>query len=248
MCRSRTPSPPRRLTRSFFPAFDETLTFEKDGALKNSRVILTDGGIYDNLGLGYLWPDRSSDVSLNVIPVDTLICCSVGYGLRQDPPSQFIFARMLSVFSAIFDRAQNASIHRLHEAQRTGQIYPSGQASNLPLLVRTVRSPWPVLAGAGLLITVAALLYTRLGQEFIPTLDEKNIAMHAIRIPSTSLSQSQQMQSAVEPEVSQFNEVAYVYSKTGTAEIATDPMPPSESDTFIILPHRAIEWVLCNRL
>jgi NTE family protein len=106
----------------FLPAFDETLTFEKDGALKNSRVILTDGGIYDNLGLGCLWPDRSPDVSLNVIPVDTIICCSAGYGLRQDPPSQFIFARMLSVFSAIFDRAQNASIHRLHEAQRTGQI------------------------------------------------------------------------------------------------------------------------------
>jgi NTE family protein len=106
----------------FLPAFDETLTFEKDGALKTSRVILTDGGIYDNLGLGCLWPDRSLDVSLNVIPIDTIICCSAGYGLRQDPPSQFIFARMLSVFSAIFDRAQNASIHRLHEAQRTRQI------------------------------------------------------------------------------------------------------------------------------
>jgi NTE family protein len=106
----------------FLPAFDETLTFEKDGALHNTRVILTDGGIYDNLGLGCLWPDRSPDVSLNVIPVDTIICCSAGYGLRQDPPSQFIFARMLSVFSAVFDRAQNASIHRLHEAQRTGKI------------------------------------------------------------------------------------------------------------------------------
>ena len=106
----------------FLPAFDETLTFEKDGAIKASRVILTDGGIYDNLGLGCLWPDRSPDVSLNVVPVDTIICCSAGYGLRQEPPSQFIFARMLSVFSAVFDRAQNAAIHRLHEAQRSGQI------------------------------------------------------------------------------------------------------------------------------
>ncbi len=106
----------------FLPAFDETLTFEKDGALKTSRVILTDGGIYDNLGLGCLWPDRSPDVSLNVVPVDTIICCSAGYGLRQEPPSQFLFARMLSVFSAVFDRAQNAAMHRLHEAQRSGQI------------------------------------------------------------------------------------------------------------------------------
>ncbi|SFP37371.1 NTE family protein [Bradyrhizobium sp. Ghvi] len=106
----------------FLPAFDETLTFEKDGALNASRIILTDGGIYDNLGLGCLWPDRSPDVSFNVIPVDTIICCSAGYGLRQEPPSQFLFARMLSVFSAVFDRAQNAAIHRLHEAQRTSQI------------------------------------------------------------------------------------------------------------------------------
>jgi NTE family protein len=106
----------------FLPAFDETLTFEKDGELKPSRVILTDGGVYDNLGLGCLWPDRSPDVSLNVFPTDVIICCSAGYGLRQDPPSQFIGARMLSVFSTIFDRAQNAAIHRLHEAQRTGQI------------------------------------------------------------------------------------------------------------------------------
>jgi NTE family protein len=106
----------------FLPAFDETLTFEKDGALCSNRVILADGGVYDNLGLGCLWPDRSPDVSLNVIPVDTIICCSAGYGLRQDPPSQFIFARMLSVFSAIIERAQNASMHRLHEAQRSGQI------------------------------------------------------------------------------------------------------------------------------
>jgi NTE family protein len=106
----------------FLPAFDETLTFEKGGELKPSRVILTDGGVYDNLGLGCLWPDRSPDVSLNVVPVGEIICCSAGYGLRKDPPGQFIVARMLSVFSTIFDRAQNAAIHRLHEAQRAGQI------------------------------------------------------------------------------------------------------------------------------
>jgi NTE family protein len=106
----------------FLPAFDETLTFEKDGALRSSRVVLTDGGIYDNLGLGCLWPDRSPEISLNVIPVDTIICCSAGYGLRQDPPSQFIFARMLSVFSTTFERAQNAAIHRLHDTKRSGKI------------------------------------------------------------------------------------------------------------------------------
>jgi cobalt-zinc-cadmium resistance protein CzcA len=65
--------------------------------------------------------------------------------------------------------------------------------------------------------------------------------MHALRIPSTSLSQSQQMQLAVEKTISRFPEVAFVFSKTGTAEVASDPMPPNASDTFIILKP-AGEW------
>lgn len=88
---------------------------------------------------------------------------------------------------------------------------------------------------------VSLLLFTRLGQEFIPTLDEKNLAMHAMRIPSTSLTQSTQMQLRVEATVRSFPEVAFVFSKTGTAEMAADPMPPHVSDTFMILKPQE-EW------
>jgi len=88
---------------------------------------------------------------------------------------------------------------------------------------------------------VSLFLFTRLGQEFIPTLDEKNLAMHAMRIPSTSLSQSTEMQLRVEATVRAFPEVAFVFSKTGTAEMASDPMPPHVSDTFIILKPQS-EW------
>jgi heavy metal efflux system protein len=84
-------------------------------------------------------------------------------------------------------------------------------------------------------------LFTRLGQEFIPTLDEKNLAMHAMRIPSTSLTQSTQMQLRVEATVRAFPEVAFVFSKTGTAEMAADPMPPHVSDTFMILKPQS-DW------
>jgi cobalt-zinc-cadmium resistance protein CzcA len=104
-----------------------------------------------------------------------------------------------------------------------------------PFLVGAVRKPMPFIFGSVLLFGLSLILFTRLGQEFIPTLDEKNIAMHAMRIPSTALSQSQGMQLQVEQTVSSFSEVAYVFSKTGTAEIAADPMPPNVSDTFIIL-------------
>ena len=104
-----------------------------------------------------------------------------------------------------------------------------------PALVTAIRHPIPFVAGSMALLLVAGVLFSRLGQEFIPQLDEKNIAMHAMRIPSTSLTQSQDMQIAVEKAVSRFPQVAFVFSKTGTAEVAADPMPPNVSDNFIIL-------------
>jgi cobalt-zinc-cadmium resistance protein CzcA len=104
-----------------------------------------------------------------------------------------------------------------------------------PLLRYAIASPLPVIIAAAVLFAIASFGFFRLGQEFIPSLDEKNIAMHAIRIPSTALTQSQAMQLVVERTVSRFPQVAFVFSKTGTAEIASDPMPPNASDTFIIL-------------
>jgi heavy metal efflux system protein len=108
------------------------------------------------------------------------------------------------------------------------------KTSYAPLLRLTIKRPLPVMAGAAIMFAAALLLFVRLGQVFIPTLDEKNVAMHALRIPSTSLAQSQAMQIEIEKTVSALPQVAFVFSKTGTAEIATDPMPPNATDTFII--------------
>ncbi len=110
-----------------------------------------------------------------------------------------------------------------------------------PALAAAIRSPLPVIAGAMLLFAGAALLFTRLGQEFTPTLDEKNIVMEVKRIPSTSLSQSQFMQLANENMAGRFPQVAFVFSRTGTPDLAADPMPPSASDTYIILKPRE-QW------
>jgi len=104
-----------------------------------------------------------------------------------------------------------------------------------PLLRRALVRPFLFIACAVGLLVLAGSLFSKLGQEFIPTLDEKNLAMHAIRIPSTSLSQSQSMQLELEKVVSRLPEIAFIFSKTGTAEVASDPMPPNASDTFIIL-------------
>ncbi|SFJ72284.1 efflux RND transporter permease subunit [Methylobacterium brachiatum] len=115
------------------------------------------------------------------------------------------------------------------------------KAAYRPLLAGAIRAPAPVLGAALLLLAGAGLLATRLGTEFIPLLDEKSIALNASRIPSTALTQSQAMQLKVEQAVAAFPQVATVFSKTGTAEIASDPMPPSASDTFVILKPQA-EW------
>lgn len=105
------------------PALDESLPFDRrDGSLVAERVVLTDGGVYDNLGLAPLWPGRDPAVSLNVVPVDTIICCRAGYGLRQDPPTQFFVARLKSAFACIHDRAQNAAMNRLFDLKREGVL------------------------------------------------------------------------------------------------------------------------------
>jgi heavy metal efflux system protein len=80
-----------------------------------------------------------------------------------------------------------------------------------------------------------------MGSEFIPSLDEGDVAMHAMRIPGTSLTQAIEMQGALERAIKEFPEVKEVFVKIGTAEIATDPMPPNVADNFIILKPRA-EW------
>ena len=109
------------------------------------------------------------------------------------------------------------------------------KAAYEPTVRWAVRARWAVVGVAVAAFAVSLLLFARLGQEFVPTLDEGNIAMHAMRIASTGIEQSTEMQLLVEEEVRKFPEVAFVYSKTGTAEMASDPMPPNVSDTFIML-------------
>lgn len=95
-----------------------------------------------------------------------------------------------------------------------------------------------VVAAAVLLVALAGYTATRLGAEFIPRLDEGDIALHAMRIPGTSLNQAVQMQTEVEAALREFHEVDKVFAKIGTPEVATDPMPPNVADTFVMLKPR----------
>lgn len=110
-----------------------------------------------------------------------------------------------------------------------------------PSLRFSLKYPLAVIGGALLAFIASVILLSHMGQEFIPSLDEKDIAMHAMRIPSTGITQSQEMQFVVEKNLSHVPEIAFVFSKTGTAEMASDPMPPNVSDTFIVLKPQE-EW------
>ena len=109
------------------------------------------------------------------------------------------------------------------------------------LVVELLKVPRKVIGIAAGVLVVSFILFLRLGSEFIPSLDEGDVALHALRIPGTSLSQSIDMQFHLEEALKGVPEVERVFAKIGTAEIATDPMPPSVADGFVILKPRS-QW------
>lgn len=110
-----------------------------------------------------------------------------------------------------------------------------------PALRWAIRFRLGVVAGAVALCLLAGWGATRMGTEFIPTLDEGDIAMHALRIPGTSLSQAIQMQFVLEERLRKVAEIERVFTKIGTADVATDPMPPAVADTFLMVRPRS-QW------
>ena len=107
-----------------------------------------------------------------------------------------------------------------------------------PAIRAAVASPKIVAAAVLGALVIGGVAFSSLGREFIPTLDEGDIAIQALRVPSASLEQSLAMQMALERVIKAQPEVETVFSRTGTAEAAVDPMPPNISDGVIILKDR----------
>jgi heavy metal efflux system protein len=123
-------------------------------------------------------------------------------------------------------------------AQHENRFMRAAKEFYQPLLLAALRLRLPVLGGALVLTIFSAWLATRLGSEFIPQLDEGDIALHALRIPGTGLEQAVAMQNMLEARIKEFPEVDKVFAKIGTADIATDPMPPAVADNFVIFKPR----------
>lgn len=110
-----------------------------------------------------------------------------------------------------------------------------------PILELSIKGRWLVVNTALFFVLASGYAATKLGSEFMPNLDEGDIAMHALRIPGTSLNQAIQLQKTLEEKIKELPEVERVFAKIGTAEVATDAVPPSVADNFIILKPRD-EW------
>jgi cobalt-zinc-cadmium resistance protein CzcA len=122
--------------------------------------------------------------------------------------------------------------------ERENLLVRAAKTAYEPMLKAALRLRWAVALASVAVFIGAVLVFLRMGQEFVPQLDEGNISLQSLRIPSTALSQSQAMQFRVERAVTKLPEVDFMFSKTGTAEVAFDPMPPNISDAYIILKPR----------
>jgi cobalt-zinc-cadmium resistance protein CzcA len=164
-------------------------------------------------------------------------------GKMFHPMAMTVIFALVSAFvlSLTFVPAMIAVFVKGHLKEKENKIVEYSKRIYSPILDQSLKFPWWTISSGVVIFALSLILFYQLGQEFVPTLDERDIAMHAVRIPSTSLTQSTEMQTMVEKTIKKFPQVAYVYSKTGTAEMASDPMPPNVSDTFIILKPRE-EW------
>jgi len=125
--------------------------------------------------------------------------------------------------------------------ERENRVVQAARRGYAPVLDAALHQRGAVLAGAVALVIVCGWLGTRLGSEFIPSLDEGDLAVQALRIPGTSLTQSLEMQFQLERALIGVPEVETVFARVGTAEVATDPMPPNIADGYVMLRERA-DW------
>lgn len=125
-------------------------------------------------------------------------------------------------------------------SEKESVVISAAKSVYRPLLLATLKFRWLVVSCAALLVAFSLWLATTLGSEFVPQLNEGDIALQALRIPGTGLEQSVEMQEVLEKRIQAFPEVDKVFARIGTPEVATDPMPPSIADIFVILKPRGL--------
>jgi heavy metal efflux system protein len=142
------------------------------------------------------------------------------------------------ILSITFVPAAVALFVRGRVSEQENPLIRLAKKAYLPALDFALRNRPLVVTIAVVIVVLSGLLGTRLGTEFVPSLDEGDLSVQALRMPGTGLTQSTAMQAALEKRLQEFPEVESVFARIGTAKVATDPMPPNMSDTYIMLRPR----------
>ena len=145
------------------------------------------------------------------------------------------------IFSVTFVPALVAILLRGKISEEENFAIRGAKALYAPLLRSALEHRVFVITGALVLLLLSGLLASRMGSEFVPSLDEGDVALQALRMPSTGITQSVEMQKQLEKKLLDLPEVDKVFARTGSSEVATDPMPPNISDGYVMLKPQA-QW------
>lgn len=161
-------------------------------------------------------------------------------GKMYHPMASTVVMALLSamVLSVTAVPAAVAVLFRRPVKTRDTRVVSVLQRAYRPLLTAVLRFRHVTVLAAAVIVVVSVAGGARLGFEFVPNLDEGDIAMHALRIPGTSLSQSIAQQGMLEERIKALPEVERVFAKIGTGEVASDAMPPNVADNFIMFKDR----------
>ena len=143
------------------------------------------------------------------------------------------------ILSVTFVPAAVAIFVRGKVSEQENFIVRGAKRVYAPLLDAALSHPALVAVSAIVLVTLSLLVASRMGAEFIPSLDEGDLALGILRVPGTSLTQAIEMQNALEKRLLQFPEIKEVFTRLGTSEIASDPQPPSIGDGYVMLKPRS---------
>lgn len=172
--------------------------------------------------------------------------CLTFQGVEGKMFSPMVITLMLALASAFvlsltFVPAMIALLLTGNFEEKETKIVQKSKSLYEPLLKAVIYKPSIGLTFAVVVLAIAGLVFTFVGSEFMPTLDEQNLNLSSVRIASTSIDQSAALDLPIEKAVLTLPEVKTVYSKAGTASLAADPMPPNASDNYIILKPKS-EW------
>jgi heavy metal efflux system protein len=172
--------------------------------------------------------------------------CLTFQGVEGKMFSPMVITLMLSLASAFvlsltFVPALIAVLLQGDLQEREVRVIQVAKKRYAPILAWTIHNPLIIMLGMVAILLLAVFAFRSAGREFMPTLDEQNLNLSSVRIPSTSIDRSLALDLQIERAVKALPEVEMVYSKAGTASLAADPMPPNASDNYIILKPKA-EW------